>query len=278
MQKNRKLKGELMVKKNRKLFILLVYIIFASALLAGCGGGGNDTPSEPRSPENGLETESAQESDRTASGQSTSDPGASDPDAQEEVSAVSILDLFAKAKYIDGLYFESATTTGSERIDSVTWTQGNKIRNEIKLDGQIVISIIDADKGEFYTYMPAENRAMKFMLDDSIFSSFGKPTDYTDDIDPVQYRIVETITYQGSRCTVVIYTEGQEEVKMWVSEEFGMPLRIETMTRGVLISTVEYRNIQVGAIPSVFFTLPDGVEVIDFNTSMDLDDLSIFFD
>jgi len=250
--------------KYRKVFVLLICMMFTAVLFIGCGGGGNSTP-EPHNPVDGQSVEELDEPAVTSS----------EPVDSEETSAPSILDVFAKANDIDGLYFESVITTpGSGKIESKTWTQGDKIRNEVDIDGQTVISIIDADKGESYTYMPVENIAMKFVFDDSVLESFQRPTDYTNNIDPAQYRIVETVSYQGYKCTVVIYTDGQEETIMWVSEAHGIPLRIESKSNGVT-TLIEYKNIQIGSIPDDVFTLPAGAEVrsVDLGSFMDFESI-----
>ncbi len=55
-------------------------------------------------------------------------------------------------------------------------------------------------------------------------------------------------------------------MKMWVSEEYGIPLRVETPEEGSQ-TIIEYKNLKVGPIAEDVFEIPQGVQIID----MDLD-------
>ncbi len=52
---------------------------------------------------------------------------------------------------------------------------------------------------------------------------------------------------------------------MWVSEEHGIPLRIETNEQEGQ-SVIEYKNLKVGSIPDVQLELPPDVEIADMRT------------
>ena len=53
---------------------------------------------------------------------------------------------------------------------------------------------------------------------------------------------------------------------MWISEEHGLPLRVEANEGGVK-TVLEYKNIKVGPIPDDTFKMPAGVEIMDMPAS-----------
>jgi outer membrane lipoprotein-sorting protein len=175
-----------------------------------------------------------------------------------------VAEIFARARGIDGLHFEIVMTAGPEKEEFKTWVKGNRVKNETSVDGQILISIMDFDKAEVYTYMPDQNMAMKTAIDMQMVQGFQKPTEYTDNIDPKKVRIVETATHDGLICKVMVLIndDGHEEMKMWVSEEYGIPLRVETDDGGFK-TVIEYKNLEVGSIPDDVFTIPQGVQILE---------------
>lgn len=239
---------------KKVVIISLLCLLFAVVLLTGCSGGEKPPVTTP------LPSADEGESAPTT-------PSVTSSVSKEEEEA-SVADIFARAKGIEGLYFEFVMTSGEEKTEGKTWSKGKLLKNEISVDGEIVLSIIDIDKGEAYTYMPAQNLAMKTEIDMTMVQEFQQPTEYTDNIDPELVKIVETTMYEGLKCKVMILTndQDQEEMKMWISEEYGIPLRVETMEDGSK-TIVEYKNLEVGPIPDDVFTIPQGVEILEMNTN-----------
>ncbi len=234
---------------QKKLMVCgLLCLLLVLTLISGCGGTEDSTP--PASVPD-TEPETTEEAPTASGGEDTAE-------------------IFAKAQNIDGLYFEYEMTTGTEKVQGKTWTKGKMMKNEVFMEGQIFINIIDIDKGEAYTYIPDQNMAMKIKFDKQMAEEFQNPTEYTDNLDPQSLKIVETTTFDGHACTVMVLTnnEGQEEMKMWVSDEYGIPLRVET-TEGGSQTIIEYKNLKVGSITDDVFEIPQGVQIIE----MDLDNL-----
>ncbi|MCL4439818.1 MAG: hypothetical protein M1609_04260 [Firmicutes bacterium] len=98
------------------------------------------------------------------------------------------------------------------------------------------------------------------------------PVDYTKDVDvsPDKYKLLESAVYEGVKCKVVVVTDvyGKEQIKMWVHEEYGLPLRVEVTEAGGDKLVLEYKNLKVGPQPADTFKLPAGVQVIDMSETM----------
>lgn len=62
--------------------------------------------------------------------------------------------------------------------------------------------------------------------------------------------------------------DGKEQVKMWVHEEYGIPLRVEVTEADGSKSVLEYKNLKVGPQPADTFKLPAGVQVTDMGEMM----------
>ncbi|NLX91482.1 MAG: outer membrane lipoprotein carrier protein LolA [Firmicutes bacterium] len=233
----------------------LLCLFFVTLLFAGCGGGNNIS-----APESDEEVESTPAEQSTASGEESS-----------------VAEIFAKAKDIENLYFEYVLTSGEDEAEGKTWIKGKQFKSEICVEEQIIVSIIDFDEATAYTYVPSQNIAMKIDIDMINIEEFKNPTEYTKDIDPHLFRVVETTTYEGHQCKVIVFTdeEVQEETKMWVSEKYGIPLRVETTIEGST-TVLEYKNLQVGSVDDEAFTIPQGVEIIEMDMGSAIPELGDF--
>ena len=74
-------------------------------------------------------------------------------------------------------------------------------------------------------------------------------------------KVVGTATIDGKDCLVVEYIVNGEPTKMWLWQDYGFPLRVET-TVPAGINIVESRNIDFTDIPDSVFELPQGVQLI----------------
>jgi outer membrane lipoprotein-sorting protein len=222
----------------RKIYqILGMLLLSLTLLISGCGGNKSTGPSAPTK----VET--------------------SDKDT--------ILKLFAKGKQITGLSYDFTMTSKEMSMNGKMWLQGNKMKTEMVIQGEKMISIVDGET--VYQYMPASNMAMKF----SVKSTSGQksqtpdtPTSFSDNVDKETVKIVETTTYDGKKCIVFISKSGKDQAKMWLSEEYGIPLKVEMSSAGGELTTIEYKNVKVGAISDDTFKLPANVDVQDMSEMM----------
>ena len=245
----------------KKILGTLICLVVMLVLITGCGGN-NSGGGTPAPQESGNEPQA--NSDEPSSADSSGVPAEAD-----EAAFPSVSEILAKSKTAEneGMYFEYDIDMETGAMEGKTWVKGNMIKNEITMEDQIIISIINMDQDEAYTYMPAENIAIKTDIDLSSLDGFHRPTEYTDELSPDQYEILETTVYDGRKCWIIISTNDQVEMKMWVSEEYGIPLRIEAEVEGFK-TVIEYKNIQIGSVGNDVFTLPPDVEIMPLDINM----------
>jgi outer membrane lipoprotein-sorting protein len=75
--------------------------------------------------------------------------------------------------------------------------------------------------------------------------------------------VLETVTYDGVSCKVLMIqkSDGKGETKMWIREDYGIPVRIENNDAGIS-TIIEYKNLKVGSVPAEMFQLPAEVQVL----------------
>ena len=223
------------MKKTLSFFMLLAFCVTV-IFIAGCGGDNKE-----------------------ASNQSTT--------AQSD-NGGTVASLFAKGKVIEGMSYDYTVTSGAETFTGKFWMQGNKIKNEFSAGGQKMVMIFDGNA--YYNYMPDENTAIKIASDTS--KKIETPLEYTKEVDtqPDKYKIKEAVTYDGMKCklVVIIAPDGKEQMKMWVSEEYGIPVRVESGGVDGNKTVIEYKNIEINKISADTFKLPGGVEITDMGNVM----------
>lgn len=228
-----------MVLKKIRVILLLVVFALACLAVAGCGG---DKDSQ------------------STSGQNTAPP------AKEE----SIADLFAKGKKIEGMSFDYVVTAKDSTMNGKMWLQGDKVKSETTVQNQTVVMIVDGQT--LYTYQQGENMAVKFSLNNNPEQNqkVNSPYDYTDNVDTTAVTTLETTVYDGASCKVLLVKEKatNTEFKMWVREDYGIPVKIESTNPDGSKEVVEYKNIKVGPQPADMFKLPQGVQVQDMSEMM----------
>ena len=220
--------------KRPTMLLPAIFFVLVSLGLTGCGGGGGKPAEAPK------------------------------PAAQEE----SVGDLLAKAKKIPGMSFDYVMTAKDSQMNGKMWIEGKKMRTEATMQNQKMISIIDGDANVAYTYMPDQNMAVKMTLDK--VKTADAPDQYTKDVDPGKFKVLETTTYDGVRCRVVQLdnTAAKTSSKMWIREDYGLPIRVETTNSDNTKTVLEYKNVKVGPQPADTFKLPAGVKVTDMGAMM----------
>jgi outer membrane lipoprotein-sorting protein len=176
-----------------------------------------------------------------------------------------LLELFKKAGEIDQLYYEVKTSVGREELyKGKTWMKGSMVRNEIDFNGDIIVFIYDIETGVGYSYNPAEKTGMRTEFASGVTEGQRGPTSYTEEVASCNYRVEGTETRDGHKCKVVVLLDdqGAEESRLWISEQYGIPVRVEgTTEEGFLV--LEYKNLNTGPISDDVFKVPEDVEIFD---------------
>jgi outer membrane lipoprotein-sorting protein len=229
------------LKKNSgvkwsSVLAVFIFVFLTGAILTGCGG-------------------TAQKAAETPSAQAPAE------NTQETLS-----DLFSKGQNIEGLSYDYIVTLdGKESYNGKINIQRKKMRSESTVEGQKTITIVDGDS--ILSYNSEQNIAYKITAD--MTDQVKTPAEYINDASAQteKYQTLETAVYDGVKCRVISVTgaDGQEQTKMWVREDYGIPLRVETKGADGSIIVIEYKNMKIGSLPDDIFKLPAGVKVMDMN-------------
>lgn len=230
-----------MITKKWIALSVLVAVILSGAILAGCGG--DKTSGQP------------------ATGQTS-----------QSAKAESISDILAKGEKFDGMSYEYTVTAADMTMNGKVWMQGKKMKTESAMGGQNVISFFDGDANTVVIYNPAEKTAMKMSAGQAEEQNAiaETPVDYTSEIDKTSLKELETVVYEGVKCRVVEVgdKESKAVTKMWIREDYGFPMRIESTDPTGEKFVMEYKNMKIGSIAADVFQLPAGVQVTDMSEMM----------
>jgi len=186
-------------------------------------------------------------------------------------SSESVADLLAKGKNNAGMSFDYVMTGKAMQMNGKMWISGKNMKTEMTLQGQKMISIVDGTANVVYMYNPEQNSAMKMPIDkNQSGKSVEAPDKEIKDMDPAQFKELETVTYDGAVCRVISMQRptDKSDVKLWVREDCGIPVRTEVTDPSGEKTVVEYKNLVVGAVPPETFVLPAGVQVTDMSQMM----------
>jgi hypothetical protein len=233
------------MKKHIIIFGLLA-VLLITTLLAGCGGGGVQTTTTP-----GGQT--------TTPGGTTTSPigGTTSPTTSATtVTTTNLEDIINQAGSFPTVRYDMITTFSGQTITMKYWMKNKKIRVEMPDTG--IITFMNMETHTMYMYTEATNTAIKMVYDESQApENPNQILDYTPNV-------VGTETIDGKECTIIEYNYQGTNVKTWIWNDHGYPVKMETTTNGVT-SVVEWKNFDFSDIPDSMFELPDGVEIIDMS-------------
>ncbi len=175
--------------------------------------------------------------------------------------------LIAKGKTIEGYSYDYVLTTpAGEKITHKLWVEPGKMRSEMTTpeNGQKMISIVNIKDSTIYLYQPELKQATKMKFDQPSEETTS-PGDYLGEVDPGGMMFMSRETFDGKDCLVYETNIDGAKGKMWIWEEKGMPLRIETQS-GQDKVVVEFLNFVIGDIDDSLFELPSDVTVVDMSS------------
>lgn len=226
------------MRKYLSLMLLLVFVV-SCLVLTGCGSGKKEDGGSP------------------AANQETAGNNA------QTNSDEPLTELFARGKNIEGISFDYHVTAQDLTTNGKMWIGGERMKNESTVEGKKIVSIIDGNT--YFTYFPDENMAMKMVQQKNEPSN--NPFDYGQDVDtsPDKYKVLDRTIYDGVMCKVVAVTgaDGKENMKMWVREDYGFPIRLEIVEADAGKVVIEYKNIKIEKQPAEIFQLPASVNITD---------------
>jgi len=195
--------------------------------------------------------------------------GGSKQEAVPSVKQESVADLFAKGKNIPGMSYDFVMTGKDSNMTGAMWISGKKMKSEMTIEKNKMMTIIDSDANVVYTYSQDQGVAFKMPINNTMKTA-DTPDRFTKDVDTGKVKILETTTYEGVKCKVVLIQDGDSkaQTKMWIREDYGVPIRVEVTDLGGEKTVMEYKNLKIGAQPANVFQLPAGVEVMDAGEMM----------
>ena len=149
------------------------------------------------------------------------------------------------------------TSPGMPTMTTKMWIKNNKMRMEMTVEGQLVVTLMDMDAHTMYMYYPDQNMAIKMTYEPT-----ESAIDEAQAIPDYNPTIIGHETLDGKVCLVVEYTVEGSTSTVWIWEQHGFPIKIEMVTvEGTVI--IEYKNIEFVDIPDSMFELPEDVEITE---------------
>ncbi len=223
----------------KKGILAIIAAMFFCFVFTGCGGEKQTPAAKP------------------------SQPAQPAPAAKE----VSVGDLLGKGKNISGLTYDYVLSAKEMQLTGKFWASGKKIKFETTVANQKVITIIDGSASVMYNYLPDQKLATKMALDPAKIPAM--PDKYSKEVDPAKFKVLESTTYEGVKCKVLLLEDaGNATQKLWVREDYGMPMRVEMTSASGDKQVMEFKNMKVEAVPDSVFALPEGVPVTDLGAMM----------
>lgn len=244
----------------RKWTWMLGLLLITSLLLWGCGGG--EQAQEPAESEAPMETEEPAEP--------VAEPETvEEPPTQEgrEMSETELAELFGSGQAMDEIYYEM-TMTGLEVDGAKTriWLKGGRMRSESEMEGQLFIMIYDDEA--IYTLDTQSKMAMRISANMGMDETMEPYTtdDFTGDVDDQNLQYLGRESVNGIPCHVVqsVDTETDHGVKMWLHEDYGFPMRVESLaTNPDEQYMMEVTEFEVGNVADRQFDIPSDYQIID---------------
>jgi hypothetical protein len=170
-------------------------------------------------------------------------------------------DLIGKAASVSYYYCEVNMTSGADTSNMKEWIKtGNpaKMRMEVAAVGQTTDIIYDGQN--YYMYMPAANMAYQMSVASAQqYTSNSGNTSSLSQYNPV---LIGPDTVNGMACTVYQYTVQGISTKVWIWNQYGLPVKMVSDT-----TTIVYSNYSFSAIADSMFQLPSGVTVTAMPTT-----------
>jgi len=166
--------------------------------------------------------------------------------------------------------YDQKTTLGGYVTTSTVSFKDDLFRMEVT-DGSQTMVILRNRTGT-YTVMPSEGMAMKMAMLRPGQGPIRGAGNYAQYLQERQAELIGTEMLNEHACDIYRYTDPEtgDLVTAWVWTEKMFPIQFESEgSEGKM--RIELSNLQLGAtIPDADFQLPDGVQVMDMNSLMNM--------
>lgn len=249
-------KGQNIRHRWSKVLILILSVMFL-LVIAGCSKD-EDIVEQPANESPTSETPSNETP-------STGEPGVGELDAEE------LKDLFRTGRALEEVHYEMMHTgITDEPMVTEIWIKGRNMKSKTEVLDNKVIMLLN-DEG-MYTLTEKEKVAMKIPLGD-LADQFRKDTysmeDYTENVEDAELVYKGKESVNGISCHVVesASKNGEGGIRMWLHEEYGFPMKMESMEKGKEGSfTMEVISFETGDVSDDEFLVPEDYKIMDFGS------------
>jgi outer membrane lipoprotein-sorting protein len=145
------------------------------------------------------------------------------------------------------------------------FVKGDKMRNEIVMDGETNITIMRLDKQVAWIAMPEQKMYMEMPLTPEM----QKKMMLKDPADRAKMKHLGTETVNGFECDkyeMTLTHEGQTVKQyIWIAKKLDMPIKSETSDGAM---SMEYQDIKLGGVADAVFEMPQGYEKMEMPFGM----------
>lgn len=215
---------------------------------------------KPNPEQDDTTTDTTEITDTTDTTDTTEITGTTDTTETTDTTATSqtLSEVLARtAEIVSVRYDTQVTRPGTSSFTMRTWVENNKVKIRKPEEGEIVIILIDNDAQTVYRFVPSQNTATRMPYP----SPARTAIEDAESILNYNPEFTGTETIDGKSCLVIEYLVSGAPTKMWLWQDYGLPLRVET-TVPAGIAIVETSNIDFAHIPDSTFELPAGVQII----------------
>lgn len=230
--------------KRKIAWLLVSYLIVLSLMLASCGGSAPTTTN--------TTTTTTDTSTKTSTTSTTT------ADTSKAASGDTLEEILSRAPDISNVkYTIVLTAPGVPATTTTTWVKKRKMRFEMSVQGIDTIGIVDYDANTMYSYLPAQNIAVKASVDQASEPATQEASSIAD----YNPKNLGTESVDGIVCQVFEYNLDGYMTKMWIWKDRGLPVRTEQTTpQGKII--VEYKSYDFSDIQDSMFELPPDVQIM----------------
>jgi len=222
---------------NRLRWMLIGLVVLLLLSIAGCSRSGTAEP-----------TESTAKESVSIQGSGTA-------------KAKTLAEVLAQGKNHTGIYCEyTIEPDEGSAFKGKLWISGNNLRSETG-DAQSTSMAIFIRNSKGYSYMFTSGDDQAIKVTDEQPAEDINPVEILNDIDENIQPLGKEVR-DGKDCVVIQYKEDEVDNRIWLWEEYGLPVRIES-TYNESTTVIQYSNYKFEALPESLFELPQGMKVVD---------------
>lgn len=239
----------------KKLISLMMILMLALSCVAlvGCGGDDDEDKDDGGATQQATAEEGSPE-DMPTSAETPADDDVTAPETPGTADIDDLMEIFGGIDEINCVQYTMTMAGGGvPSMDAQVWLKDGKMRTETTMMGMTTTMIIDPEAGKAYSITPGG--AMEIAI----------PAEAQSAVDSAEAaigygaKVVGTEEIDGKKSKVVEYTAEGFTTKMWVWEDKGFPIKIETTTpEGTMV--MEMTDIEFDCASDDMFELPEGVE------------------